>query len=437
MANLLRSLGKDGPRPGANHNNPNDDVKRLSCERVTQFVSNPTGEARINSKPTEFRHGDCDEHDQKLHEDWLGGIKKDRQQDSKIDEWHRAADLQTQTFCKKAGLARRVFATHTHIRERSEHDGQGEIKDHNKADHFESKRDGGEGFEKRACSARRQKEPKNIGRRNPAGRKHSRTEPVSEGTGHDEHDRRAGCQPACAKENDQLQPRLKVQSDSPTFSGSALAASALSVTAMTDPSDHIEDKPEAPMENAPLQGVLAHVLSEMDGEDSNLRNIVASMGHRAFGPVMVLCGLFMMTPLGAIPGVPPAFGLINIAFAVQLLARRPHPWVPDILARVKVPYKRVSQVHDKVAPWLAKIDNIIRPRLAWATEGVMLILAALVAILLSAAMVPLGLIPFGVVPAAFILGLMGLALIARDGILMLIALSVSLGIFGWVGSLLF
>lgn len=206
---------------------------------------------------------------------------------------------------------------------------------------------------------------------------------------------------------------------------------------MTDPSDNMDDRPDTPVGGAPLQGVLAHVLSEMNGSDSNLRDIVASMGHRAFGPVMVLCGLFMMTPLGALPGIPAAFGLINIAFAVQLLARRPYPWIPEVLARVKVPHKRVAQVKEKVTPWLAKIDNILCPRLAWATEGPMLILAALVAILLSAAMVPLGLIPFGVVPAAFILGLMGLALIARDGILMLVALSVSLGVFGWVGSLLF
>lgn len=200
---------------------------------------------------------------------------------------------------------------------------------------------------------------------------------------------------------------------------------------MTEASDDIDP----PIEEAPLQGVLAHVLSEMDGEDSNLRDIVASMGHRAFGPVMVLCGLFLMTPIGAIPGLPAAFGLINIAFAVQLLARRPYPWVPDILAKVQVPHARVAKAHAKVAPWLARIDNVIRPRLPFATEGPMLVLAALISILLSTAMVPLGMIPFGVVPAAFILGLMGLALIARDGVLMLIALSVSIGIFAWAGIL--
>ena len=195
------------------------------------------------------------------------------------------------------------------------------------------------------------------------------------------------------------------------------------------------DATRSPPDSAPLQGVLAHVLAEMDGADSNLRDIVQSLGHRAFGPVMVLCGLFLMTPLGALPGVPGAFGLINIAFAAQLLLRRPHPYVPDVLARVRVPVARVASVHRRAAPWLARIDALLRPRLAWVTEGPMLVLVAVMSILLSAAMVPLGVIPFGVVPVAFILGLMGLALVARDGALMLVALSVSLGIFGWLASL--
>lgn len=122
---------------------------------------------------------------------------------------------------------------------------------------------------------------------------------------------------------------------------------------MTDRPDTLAPLPDTPLEEAPLQGVLAHVLGEMDGADSNLRDIIASMGHRAFGPVMVLCGLFLMTPLGMIPGLPAAFGLINIAFAVQLLARRPYPWVPNILAKVRVPYARVATAHAKVSPWLA------------------------------------------------------------------------------------
>ena len=184
---------------------------------------------------------------------------------------------------------------------------------------------------------------------------------------------------------------------------------------------------EPPPEDAPLQGMLAHVLTEMDGQDSDLRAIVASLGHRAFGPVMVLCGLFLLTPIGALPGVPVAFALINIVFAVQLLARRPHPWVPDVLAKVRLPHARVAKAEARMRPWLAKVDNIVGPRLAWATEGPMLVLCALVTLILSVCMVMVGMIPFGVVPFAAVIGLMGLALIARDGLLMLIALSVTLG----------
>ena len=198
----------------------------------------------------------------------------------------------------------------------------------------------------------------------------------------------------------------------------------------------VSDDIDPPVTGAPLQGVLAHVLSEMNGQDSNLQDLVASLGHRAFGPVMVLCGLFLCTPLGALPLVPAAFAVVNIVFAVQLLARRPYPYVPDFLAKATVPYSGVKTIHDRVAPWLARIDRIVRPRLSAMTEGPMLFLCAVVSVLLSATMFPLSVVPFGVVPPAFILGLMGLALIARDGVLMLVALAVSLGVFGWVGTLL-
>ena len=188
--------------------------------------------------------------------------------------------------------------------------------------------------------------------------------------------------------------------------------------------------------DTPLQGVLDHILLRMDGADSNLHDVVEMMGARAFGPVMMLCGLFLMTPLGALPGVPAAFGLVNIAFAAQLLLRRPHPYVPAMLARVPIPHAKVSWVARVFRKPLAVIDALVDARLPSLTRGVWLGLAALVSILLSATMLPLSVIPFGVVPSAFLLGLIGLALTARDGVLMAVALGLSLGVFGFVARLL-
>ncbi len=189
--------------------------------------------------------------------------------------------------------------------------------------------------------------------------------------------------------------------------------------------------------DTPLQSVMDHIELTLDGAEAvDLKTVVEAFGNRAFGPVMVLCGLCMMTPLGMLPGIPPAFGVIVMVFAGQLLFRRKTPWMPEVLRRVKIPASKLLSVQKKVRPFLAKIDSIIRPRILWATTGPAQVVVSLFAILLSLTFFLLGLVPFGVVPSAAIVLLLGLGITARDGLLIIIGLSLSLGVFIGSGSLL-
>jgi hypothetical protein len=67
----------------------------------------------------------------------------------------------------------------------------------------------------------------------------------------------------------------------------------------------------------------------------------------------------------------------------------------------------------------------------------MQVLISIVAIILSLSFFPLGMVPFGVVAPAAIVLLLGLGITARDGVLTLLGLSLSLGVFFGVGTLLF
>ena len=202
-----------------------------------------------------------------------------------------------------------------------------------------------------------------------------------------------------------------------------------------DNNEHIVMTDQA---DTPLQSVLDQIETAMEGSNSvDLKTVVEAFGNRSFGPIMVLCGLCMMTPLGAIPGIPPAFGVIVIVFALQLLFRRKTPWMPEVLRRVKIPSDKLSKVQAKLRPILAKIDGIIRPRLQWAATGPMQVLISIVAIILSLSFFPLGMVPFGVVAPAAIVLLLGLGITACDGVLTLLGLSLSLGVFLGVGTLLF
>ena len=198
------------------------------------------------------------------------------------------------------------------------------------------------------------------------------------------------------------------------------------------------DPQTASKEDTPLQSVLEQVAATLDGGASvDLKTVVEAFGNRSFGPIMILCGLCMMTPLGALPGIPPAFGVIVIVFALQLLFRRKTPWMPEILRKVKIPADKLLKVQKKVQPVLAKIDGVIRPRLKWAATGPMQVLISVFAIILSLTFFPLGMLPFGVVAPATIILLFGLGITARDGVLTLLGLGLCLSLFIGVGFLLF
>lgn len=180
--------------------------------------------------------------------------------------------------------------------------------------------------------------------------------------------------------------------------------------------------------DAPLMGLLERVEDIAGGETVDMKTIIEALGNRSFGPVLLLCGLFLLTPLGMIPGLPMALGVIVLCFSVQLLFRRSHPWMPKFLRRVKVNAKSLEKTRKHAGPWLRRIDSVVKPRCEWAARGPMLIVAALIATFLAITILPLGAVPFGVVIPGFIIGLMGLGLTGRDGFFILLGLALSFAV---------
>ena len=192
--------------------------------------------------------------------------------------------------------------------------------------------------------------------------------------------------------------------------------------------DMEDEKTNDAVKEGPLEAILGTARETVDGTETDLKTIVEAFGDRAFGPVMILCSLFLMTPIGAIPGLPAAFGLIIIVFALQLLFRRETPWMPNVLRRIKISDAKLEKTRKTVSPALRRIDSVIKARLPVMTSGPAQVLTALLSIILALTMIPLGVVPFGVVAPAFIIWLFGLGITARDGLLILIGFFLSLGV---------
>ena len=187
----------------------------------------------------------------------------------------------------------------------------------------------------------------------------------------------------------------------------------------------------------PLEAILDTAKHTVGGTETDLKTLVEAFGNRAFGPVMILCSLFLMTPIGAIPGLPAAFGLIIIVFALQLLFQRDYPWMPEVLRRIKISDAKLEKTGKFITPTLRRIDSVIKFRLPFMTSGLAQMITALISIVLALTMIPLGVVPFGVVAPAFIIGLLGLGITARDGVLIIFGFALSLGVAIGVISLIF
>ena len=187
----------------------------------------------------------------------------------------------------------------------------------------------------------------------------------------------------------------------------------------------------------PLEVILDKVDETVDGKEASLKTVLAAFGDRAFGPVLTLSGLFMLTPIGAIPGAPIAFCIIIASFALQIILGRSRPWLPEKLNQIEITQDNIDTTRKYIEPALEKIDLIAKPRMAWAATEKSRLVAALLSLFLAASLVPLGAIPFGVLPSAIIIATLGMGIMARDGLLLLTGFGLSALAAALISTLIF
>ena len=173
----------------------------------------------------------------------------------------------------------------------------------------------------------------------------------------------------------------------------------------------------------PLSQRLKQIIEE-DGPDRlSFTTLAAQLRSRAWGGLLFIFAAINMLPLP--PGTSAFFALPILIVSAQMVFGRTSPWFPGRLDRRGVTKQELGRLVGKIH-WLeSRVERIFKPRLSRLTGpnaarliGVVCFLLALVA----AIPIPL----FHVAPAAAIL-LFGLALIYRDGALV-IAASVAAGL---------
>lgn len=153
----------------------------------------------------------------------------------------------------------------------------------------------------------------------------------------------------------------------------------------------------------------------------SVEDMVAVLGRRSYGPFLLLPGLIGVTPLSGIPMVPAILAVIVAVFAIQIVLGRSHLWLPDILGRRSFDGATVADVMGRIAPIAEKLDRWFYGRLPDLTGRGGVRVAAVICVVLAVCVPFFEMVPFAGIAPMGAIAAFGLAILVRDGMLMLAA----------------
>jgi hypothetical protein len=177
------------------------------------------------------------------------------------------------------------------------------------------------------------------------------------------------------------------------------------------------DDSATPSRPLPLSARLAQIIAETKGERLSFTDLAARLQSRAWGGLLFIFAAINVLPLP--PGTSVFFAIPLMIVSAQMVVGRASPWFPAWINRRGVRTNELERLIAKIEGVEARIERVLKPRLATLTGPTATRLIGLVCLLLALlAAIPIPL--FHMAPAAAIL-LFGLALIYRDGALVIAA----------------
>jgi hypothetical protein len=175
--------------------------------------------------------------------------------------------------------------------------------------------------------------------------------------------------------------------------------------------------------------------AKTSGKKITAGEIYEAVDARTFGPLLLTAGLLGLTPISTVPTAPTTLAVVVALTAGQMVLGRKTLWLPRWILRLSVDADKL-QVAVEVARKPARaVDRLLRPRLQVLTSGVAARVAALACLIVAFITPPLELVPFATFLPASVISVFGLGLVARDGLLVLVAIcgtAAALGSVVWV-----
>jgi hypothetical protein len=156
-----------------------------------------------------------------------------------------------------------------------------------------------------------------------------------------------------------------------------------------------------------------------DPTSLSVADIMAVIGRRSYGPLLLALGLFSISPATLLPGMTSAAALVTLAVSLQLAFGSSHPWLPRMLLRLRVARTTIrAAANDGLRKWTRRLDRVLQPRLVFLSEPPFANAAGLLCALAAFATFPLSFVPLAPFVPGLAITALGLGLFARDGFLL-------------------
>lgn len=166
------------------------------------------------------------------------------------------------------------------------------------------------------------------------------------------------------------------------------------------------------MEHRKLSDEL-ELLLKTDGEALTVETLVARVGDRGFGLLLLVLSLPSALPVPA-AGYSVPFGLLLLVLAVQMLIGKVRPVFPRRLEKVRISSSFAEKLLGGAAWIFKRLEWIIRPRMKWVGNRPGRVLMGLLVLAMAVLMmIP---IPMTNTFPAFVVFLIGIGLTEDDGL---------------------
>jgi hypothetical protein len=178
------------------------------------------------------------------------------------------------------------------------------------------------------------------------------------------------------------------------------------------------------MSGRPIEDTIEAISRDIDDGAVTVGDLVNRVSERSFGPLILIPAIILMSPLGAVPGLPAVVALLLMLIAIQMVVPGRQPWLPRSLRRISMDGQRLKKGMQTLRPYLSRLDPLVTRRFTILIEPPLIYAVGVGVIVLCLTIFPLAIIPFALLLPASCLLLIGIGLTAGDGVL------VALGMIG-------